>query len=95
MTYDEIEHFINTTRINLSRAKHPAAYLRTILYSWLQKQDIQPPECRSGTVEWCNQRQQQMLNKLDQDWLERVQAYRKETRRRRLAEEAELNKGMI
>ena len=95
VTYDEIEHFINTTRINLSRAKHPAAYLRTILYSWLQKQDIQPPECRSGTVEWCNQRQQQMLNKLDQDWLERVQAYRKETRRRRLAEEAELNKGMI
>ncbi len=95
VTYDEIEHFINTTRINLSRAKNPAAYLRTILYAWLQKQNVQPPEYRSGTIEWYNQRQQQMLNKSEFNWLEREQAYRIETRRRRLAEEAELKKGMI
>lgn len=95
VSYSEMAHFINTTRINLSRAKNPTAYLRTILYSWLRKQDLQPPECRPGTFEWCNQRQQQMLSKSDLDWLERVQAYRKETRRRRLAEEAEQNKGMI
>lgn len=76
VTYDEIEHFINTTRINLSRAKNPAAYLRTILYSWLQKQDIQP---------------QKMLSDWEIDWLERVH----EVRKRRLAEEAELKKGMI
>ena len=95
VSYSEMAHFINTTRINLSRAKNPAAYLRTILYAWLQKQNVQPPEYRSGTIEWYNQRQQQMLNKSEFNWLEREQAYRIETRRRRLAEEAELNKGMI
>lgn len=94
VSYSEMAHFINTTRINLSRAKNPAAYLRTILYAWLQKQNVQPSEYRSSTIEWYNQRQQQMLNKSEFDWLEREQAYRIETRRRRLAEEAEL-KGMI
>lgn len=96
VSYSEIAHFINTAHINLSRAKNPAAYLRTILYSWLQKQDIQPPECCSDTVEWFNQRQQQMPNKSELSWLaQREQEYRIETRMRRLAEEAKLNKGII
>ena len=85
VTYNDIDLFINITRINLSHAKNPAAYMRTILYSWLQKQDLQPPECRPGTSEWCNARQQKMLKDWEKDWLEQI----REVRKRRL--EAEQN----
>lgn len=90
VSYDQIAHFIRREHINLSRAKNPAAYLRTILYAWLQKQDAQHTECCPGTIEWCNQRQQNMLSDWEIDWLERVQ----EVRKRRLAEEAKQNESM-
>ena len=76
VSHDQIAHFISTEHINLSRAKNPAAYLRTLLYAWLQKQVSRLPECCPDTFEWCDQRQQQSLSEWDKEWLQRVQEVR-------------------
>ncbi|MFR3788368.1 MAG: hypothetical protein ACLTWR_13935, partial [Agathobaculum desmolans] len=74
----DIASFLAAGRIDLSRAGNPAAYLRTILYKWMQ-------EHPSGTSP--NAASVQPLRDWEKDWLAQL----RETRKRRLADEAGQN----
>lgn len=74
----DIASFLAAGRIDLSRAGNPAAYLRTILYKWMQERP-------SGTSQ--NAASVQPLRDWEKDWLAQL----RETRKRRLADEAGQN----
>lgn len=77
VSYDDISRFISTEKINLINAKNPAAYLRTVLYAWLQKQ------ISARRSDSC-QTPQPPLSEWELHWLKTLQ----ETRKRRLEAEA-------
>ena len=82
VTREDIARFLSSVRIDLSRVKHPAAYLRAVLLAYLQKQDAAapPPPCVP---------QEHALSDWDKAQLERIRSVRK---RRLAAEAAEKNK---
>ena len=82
VTREDIARFLSSVRIDLSRVKHPAAYLRAVLLTYLQKQDAgaQPSPCVP---------QEHALSEWDKKQLERIRSVRK---RRLAAEAAEKNK---
>lgn len=70
-TYDDMSSFLRT-KIDLSRAGNPAAYLRTVLFKWMREH----PHTKDQPVK--------PLKDWEREWLEQI----KEVRRRRLAAEA-------
>ncbi|BFL40710.1 hypothetical protein H8S45_12290 [Agathobaculum sp. NSJ-28] len=70
-TYDDMSSFLRT-KIDLSRAGNPAAYLRAVLLKWMQERASAGNQRAKPLSDW------------EQEWLERI----KDVRCRRLAEEA-------
>ena len=70
-TYDDMSSFLRT-KTDLSHAGNPAAYLRTVLFKWMQEHPHTADQPVKPLKDW------------EREWLERV----KEVRRRRLAAEA-------
>ena len=81
VSYDDISRFIRTTKIDLTNAKNPAAYLRTVLYTWLQQHISAQDSPRQNDS--C-QTPQPPLSDWELDWLNTL----RETRKRRLAAQA-------
>lgn len=71
-TYADMASFLST-KIDLSRAGNPAAYLRAVLLKWMQERASAEKQRAKPLSDW------------EQEWLERI----KDVRRRRLAAEAE------
>ena len=81
VSYDDISRFIRTTKIDLTNAKNPAAYLRTVLYTWLQQHiSAQDSPHQNDSC----QTPQPPLSDWELDWLNTL----RETRKRRLAAQA-------
>ena len=71
-TYADMASFLST-KIDLSRAGNPAAYLRAVLLKWMQERASAGNQRAKPLSDW------------EQEWLERI----KDVRRQRLAAEAE------